>query len=533
MRARDDTPKAAPPPERNGDGVISVAVALAAFAAYLFLAPPVSGDRDSSEFTVVLAANGVAHPTGYVLYTVLGHGFVAALRALGAPGAWAANAFSALGGGVAMGLLHATAARFAATSRVLGTPARTALPLVCVALIALGPAWTQVTTVAEVYSWHVAWALALTWLAVGRLLGPGAPDVREHVVWGVLVGAGLAHHATSVFFSVPLTAAYLLESVPARERRGALVRVLTAAAMLPVACAVWLWLHAGHDGPGIWRTLGPGWAGVWAHVSAAQYAGHFGRFAPEPLDRALIERHVFPPLFAGLAALVLAWALTPGGRARAVLAVLLGIASAQALFAFGYGVEDPSAYFLPALVLGVLALAPLACALTALRGAGVVAARSLVGVAALAALPGLATGWRTAVEARATFVGLDAFVHEQWERIPIERGIVFWPRDLHQRLIEYQLLRGEKPGLEIWNPRMLTHPEAKRRFFARHGFDPVGDLRLRAEDVRGGAAAPGGRAFAIAVAERVNERTALPVVLFEPEIPAVTVLPERPAGNVR
>ncbi len=533
MRSRHPKLEDASTSGPHADRRVSVAVALVSFAAYLFLAPPVSGDRDSSEFTVVLAVNGVAHPTGYVPYTVFGHGFVTALRAMGAPGAWAANAFSALGGGVAMGLLHLIAARFAAASRALGASARAVLPLACVAHLALNPAWTQVTTVAEVYSWHAAWALALSWLALRRMDGPRVPAAREGVVWGLLVGAGLAHHATSVLFSVPLTIVFLREDVPAGERRDALVRLLTAAAAVPIACALWLRLHAGHDGPGFWRTLAPGWAGVWAHVSAAQYAGHFGRFAPEPLDRALLERHVFPLLFAGIAALALAWALRPQGQARRLLAVLLGIASAQAVFAFGYGVEDPSAYFLPALALGVLALAPLAVAVASWGASGAVAARVLVGVAALAALPGLASGWRAAVEARTTFVGLDAFVHEQWERIPVERGVVFWPRDLHQRLIEYQVLRGEKPGLEIWNPRMLTHPEAKRRFFARHGLDPVGDLRLRAEDVRGGASAPGGRAFVIAVAERVNERTALPVVLFEPEIPAVTVLPKRAVRDAR
>ena len=61
----------------------SMAVALAALALYLLFAPPVSGLGDSSEIALVLATNGVAHPTGYPLYTLLGHCFVALLHMLG------------------------------------------------------------------------------------------------------------------------------------------------------------------------------------------------------------------------------------------------------------------------------------------------------------------------------------------------------------------------------------------------------------------------------------------------------------------
>src|SRR6516162_1282939 len=77
----------------------------------LALAPPVSGPKDAAEFTLVLAFGGVAHPTGYPLYVLLGHPFVQALHAAGASWAYAANAWSAVGGGVAAGLLHALAAR--------------------------------------------------------------------------------------------------------------------------------------------------------------------------------------------------------------------------------------------------------------------------------------------------------------------------------------------------------------------------------------------------------------------------------------
>src|SRR5262245_56651528 len=85
---------------------VSVAVAAAILTLDLLLAPHVAGDGDSAELTVVLATLGLSHPTGYPLYTVLGHGFCTALLALGAGWEWAANAWSALGAAVAIGLWH-------------------------------------------------------------------------------------------------------------------------------------------------------------------------------------------------------------------------------------------------------------------------------------------------------------------------------------------------------------------------------------------------------------------------------------------
>src|SRR5512140_3207302 len=75
--------------------LLFAAVAAAAFAIYAFITPRVSGMGDGSEFTLVLATNGVAHPTGYPLYTRLGHLFATLLHALGAAWPDAANAWTA------------------------------------------------------------------------------------------------------------------------------------------------------------------------------------------------------------------------------------------------------------------------------------------------------------------------------------------------------------------------------------------------------------------------------------------------------
>src|SRR5262245_54577688 len=120
----------------------SALVGAGALAAYLLLAPSVPGDKDSGELTLVLAFDGAAHPTGYPLYTLLGHAFAKFMHALGANLAYAANAWSAVGGAFAIAFLHALAARLVPPSMPRHGAARFALSLLPVALFALNPVWT-------------------------------------------------------------------------------------------------------------------------------------------------------------------------------------------------------------------------------------------------------------------------------------------------------------------------------------------------------------------------------------------------------
>src|SRR5204863_5781393 len=126
-----------------------IGAALVALTIYLMHAPPVAGDKDSAEFTLVLALRGVSHPTGYPLYTLIGHGFVTALHALGASWAFAANAWSASGGAVAVGLMVRLAGALAPRSRMAWVVAL--LPALA---FAFDPVWTVETELAEVNSWH-------------------------------------------------------------------------------------------------------------------------------------------------------------------------------------------------------------------------------------------------------------------------------------------------------------------------------------------------------------------------------------------
>lgn len=513
----------------------SALAGLVALAAYLWLAPSVSADRDASEFALVLAFDGIAHPTGYPLYTLFGHWFGEALAHLGVSWPVAANAWSAMGGAIAIGLMHPLAARLIPGDRPVPGRLRVILPFLPLALLALNPVWVGVTTVAEVYSWHQAWVMGVCLyfvvlmgaLATERAASPTerARSGAHAAGWGLLCGVGLAHHLTAVLIAAPLTGALVLAERAGWRQRVRHAALAAAAAVIPLSAYLLLWAKAMRPGPAQWPMLEPTWGGWWRHVTGRQYWGDLGGFAPAGLERQLLDSAVYPFLFPGLLLLAAALVLARGRHARLTAGALAAAAMLQTAFSFTYAVGDPSAYFLPPLALGLVALAPV-LGIWSAAGRGprraTAAAAAALGVVSVL----LNLGWaRGALEMRSAYEGLDRMLRSMWGSIRVERGIVLWRGDMYQRLLEYQLLRGEKRGLEVLNPWMFTDPVVRRRFASRHGFDPLGDLRLARSDVLAtGPESEAARQYFEALARRVAARGGLPVVVFDPLVPEVRVL---------
>ena len=161
---------------------------------------------DSGELAVASYYLGVAHPTGYPLYTLLGRLFT--LLPLGDV-AYRLNLMSAFFGAAAAALLSATiwlllVNRFSANTRV-GLLASTLGGLV----FAYSPAfWTQ-SIIAEVYSLHILFTSAVIFLLF--LLQYSDPNSRPLYFVAVTFLAGLAfsHHSTAVLL-FPAVGYYLL-----------------------------------------------------------------------------------------------------------------------------------------------------------------------------------------------------------------------------------------------------------------------------------------------------------------------------------
>ncbi len=482
-----------------------------AFACYALAAGQVSADKDSSEFTLVLATLGVSHPTGYPLYTVLGHAFGRVLHAVGVSWPHAVALWSALAGAIAVGLLHALAARLLVLHNVRATRAAFTALLPALAF-GVNPVWTLEATVAEVGAWHVAWVALAALSAMVLAPAEARPTPRQAAFAGLLLGSGLAHHLSSVLWSAPL--ALLFVARAARGDRRVLLVFAGAAVLVPLAGVGFVAWRAAHPAAVQWPLLAGEPGAIWEHVTGAQYRHYLGRFAPSPSQAHLFGVFLLPSLVPALLALVAA-GLRPARSASALgfhLALFAG-GSLQTAFAFSYGVPDPVSYFLPVLAVGLAAVpAAVLAAWPALARHGGWAA----GVAAVA-IALVLPGWiGIARERTRTFERFDERVRSMWERIPDEPGFVLWADDMSHRLREYQLLGGRGRSLVVVDPVLLAHPRARERFTRAHGFDPLAGAVLPRR-VDAGATA----ALAESVALALDRGTPWPVYVFAPEVPSV------------
>lgn len=461
---RPGGPGTAERPDRRA--LLAAGLALAWFA---LRTPPDPGLGDAAEFTLALAAAGVPHPTGYPLYVMFGSAFVRALHAVGVPWVTAAALWSGVGAAVAIGALTALAGRL---PRAGSWPA-----LAPAAMLAFNPAWISAATTAEVYTWASAWVAGATLFVVATL---GALDAgrtrpaRTALGWGVLCGAGLAHHATAVFFIAPLSLALAGGLRRHGAWRASLLLPAAAGAALPLAGYGFLAWRALHPAPVQWP-LAPGAGELWRHATGAAYAFYLGGFDPGPLQRALLASSLLPWILPGLA--WTAWSAlrsTDVPVRHGLLAALLGAALLTA-FAFQYRVPDPAYYFLPVLLLSLVGAVPLAAAARAR------ARPPLAATAAAAALVAVASvGLRASVEEHRRLARVDARIRAAWEALPPGPGIVLWGDDHLHRLHVFQQLEGRRPEVVIASPNRLTWPVARAAFARRTGADPLAGVERRA-----------------------------------------------------
>jgi hypothetical protein len=482
----------------------------AAFGVYAALAPTVCGDRKSSELTLALATCGVPHPTGYPLYVLGGHVFVTALRAMGASAPHAANLWSALGAAVAIGFLVSLARRLArplAPSPRLGL----AVTLLPAAVLLFHPLWAAAATVAEVHSWHLAWVLATLDASVILLAPSSLPrSVPRLSAYGFLLGLGLAHHATASLVLLPVSVVFV---IAAREARLTPRHYVAAglASHVPLLAYGWLAWRAGHPGAFQWPQLDGDPMSILMHISGASYGGFLGVFAPSAGQRRLLLRAVVPMLglvVPALAALALWRSACPSRRMGWMLLACGLLPMANALL---YGVDDPAAYFLPTLALGLAALAPLTVALAdpaRTARAGRLAPVGLALLTLVVALPGA----REASLRRSYHEQFDRRVRALWNGMPADSAIVFWSNDGFWRLREYQILEGDRTNLYVNHPLNLTSDRPRYEFADRFGFDPAAGLDLDQKGTREASL----RYWVSAITGNVAGTSPIPVFDFRP-----------------
>jgi len=313
---------------------LPVALAVPCLGAYLATLCPIPGPGDSPELAAAVVTRGVPHPTGYPLYTLVGHFFVRWLPI--ADAAWRLNAFSALAGALAMGCYAAFLRRFSGSS---------AAAWLVAGVFAFSPIFWSQCTITEVYALHVLFQSASLWLW-WRFEETG--DRRWLRGLAVCIGLSFAHHLMTALI-LPLLAIALL----GRRRdwaRPAFMLELLLLALAPLALYAHLPLAVARGAVIEWGTPDT-WERFIHHVTGRQYH----HLIANPDVEFVGNRLAYYPIgllrqFAGAAPLALLGVVCLRRSPRVLAASAAGFAGA-AWFGLSYNVIDPDPFYLPSCLL--------------------------------------------------------------------------------------------------------------------------------------------------------------------------------------
>lgn len=393
--------------------LFGVALGAAFFLLYAFTAAPsiVELYDDTLEFQLVGPTFGIAHPTGYPLYTLLGGLWSRLLLPVG-NWAWRMNLLSALAAGATMGVLcwltqriatetlakaqsaqsgaseivssdietpqSATGSQRGRLTRLQTEDDTAAQPrrlvnvmpgLVAAVAFGLGPVWWSQATVAEVYALHNL--LVIVAIGLAFVIGKASTSkVTTATLLFLTLGLGLAHHRT-----IALVVPGLMVMVWGRSWlwRPSRYWVRWGVALLaPLLLYLYIPLRATMGVRDLNGSYEQSWAGFWHHVLALGYTGFF---TENTLTRQLTAGGWLELWVAqigwvgiGLGLLGAGWWFWRGPKRQLGLGLLV-ILLTNALFAMRYRVGDPEVFMLPAWLLFAL-----------FAGMGVVALRQIPGI---------------------------------------------------------------------------------------------------------------------------------------------------------
>ena len=255
----------------------SIGVGLTALALYWLTAAPgltwLHQGADGGELLAAAIVNGVPHPPGYPLYTLLLQSWLAITAALpGGDLAWRGNLASGLASAISAGLTVWIAGRLLPDERwrwlwaALAGLAWAVTPL----------AWSQ-AVITEVYALHT---LLVVWLALAVLI------YGRRARYAVLpIGLGMAHHLTFALL-LPAAVYALAVQVEGQRRWLRIGAALGAGLMLAALLNLRTLLVAGSGPPPVNWGYADQWPGMWWLMSGEAYRGYL---FSAPLD-SLVNR---------------------------------------------------------------------------------------------------------------------------------------------------------------------------------------------------------------------------------------------------
>ncbi len=328
-------------------------IVLALLPVYWLTMSHAVGEADTFEFQVVAPQLGIAHPTGYPLYLVLGKLF--SLLPVGTT-AWRINLASAVYSIVAAVIIYWLARRLTEQP-----------PAAMVGAVAWGLApvvWGQ-AIVAEVYTLHALIVAVALWLMTLLTLTDGRPDAlrqqRLALALAFTIGLGLTNHLTTVFLIPPALLVAVYQLMDRRQVGNGIKRIdwrffglLVAAFCLPLLLYFYLplrWQAVNGEPMGAARFV------EWVVGGRFQGALKWMAWVRDPARYGIVGRLIYDNwgwFYLAWAALgvVYLWL-----KQRRIALVLLVAAVGFAFYALNYYVPDLAVFLLPVHVVIAVSLA--------------------------------------------------------------------------------------------------------------------------------------------------------------------------------
>jgi Protein O-mannosyl-transferase TMEM260-like len=354
--------------------IIPVAIFLIAFLTYLLTLTPTVDFIDSGELATVCATLGIAHPTGYPLFTLIGHLFSqlpVAGTVIGRLNIMSAL-FAALGAGLftvlvkeILGIMPAVGlkkrvkkrrkkrseagkdkegAAFLMSEKLQWMAAAASGLLLCWAAI-----FWEVGTTLEVYSLHALFTVLLLYLAVkyASEKEPGR-ELLLGLLFFFVLGLSLANHLTTGLLFPAFLLLFLVKYI---SRRTPLSRIILV--MLPVLIGIAFYLYLPIRAAGrpviMWgepTTL----SAVWDNLTVADFSSRL--FTHQSEGETILDFFIrFPGRVGYLPIPLILWGIVLLYRkSKSYLFFILVVFISSIFYAATYNVGDNIYYFNPAYI---------------------------------------------------------------------------------------------------------------------------------------------------------------------------------------
>ena len=350
-----------------GRGLVNPAIqatvlGLLVFVIYLLTRAPGLMYTDSGELSAACTTFGVAHPTGYPLFTLLGH--VWTLMLGGSPVA-ALNVLAALWVAAAVSVCYLVIRE---TIVWIGAERSDHLYPIVAATSALmfglsATVWAQAPSI-EVYSLHLL-LTAITLLFIIKSIRNNANAQRWSILAGLLYGLMLSNHLSSAFLAPGFIVLWLSGSDAPRVRLKRWPFIVVPA-LVGLALYAVLPIRSAQEPPINWGMVSRGIDAFLYHVKGTQFGVWlFSDKKAFSVNVALFMQILTTMLlWVGLIPAAVGLWRTLGAKKRFGVGFLVLIVGNLGI-SFGYAIPDLEPYFLPSLLIFIILFA---CGLVSLLG---------------------------------------------------------------------------------------------------------------------------------------------------------------------